>query len=390
MKSRSDLTKDIVAGIALLIFTGLLGLATARADQPLSKDEITVLILGGLESSNIIQRVEQRGIDFQMSPDLAKKFKDLGANDDLIRALHKAGNKAGATAPDAPPTPAGTKPTAAEALVTIPGGTQVRAELEMGISTRYSRAGEEVHASVIEAITQDGKAIIPVGTSLSGHIDFIQPRERQQKLRASFRIVFDTINLPGNQSFRCRAIISGVGFAFRTSPDGDVTQASGDFELKPRRKLWVQFTEDLALSAKSETTGAEQQGTSSPLAGATASGGLSRESRKSKLKDKHSVRMGELLVDATSIEDYPPNQRADPPHRIFVVHLLIQNVGKQFPCSSLKAYLAVEPLYEYPAWLLSEGQPSTSELLPGETVQGRYTFEIREGVIPKELLLKAQ
>jgi hypothetical protein len=107
-------------------------------------------------------------------------------------------------------------------------------------------------------------------------------------------------------------------------------------------------------------------------------------------KDKHIVRMSELLIAATSIEDGGSIRRSGPPYRIFSVYVKIQNVGKQFPCTSLKAYLVVDPFYEYPAWLLSEGQPLIHELLPTETAEGRYSFEIRDGVIPKELLLRAE
>ena len=96
-----------MVGVALLMMAGLLSLATAPADQPLSKDDITLLLLGSSPSSKIIQMVEQRGVDFQMNPDLAKKFHDQGASDDLIDALQKAGNKAAAAKVSAPaPAPA--------------------------------------------------------------------------------------------------------------------------------------------------------------------------------------------------------------------------------------------------------------------------------------------
>jgi chemotaxis protein histidine kinase CheA len=100
MKSNSDFAKKVVLGIALLGVIGLLGLATARAEQPLSKDDVTLLLLGA-PSDKIIQTVQERGIDFQMNPDLAKKFHDLGASDDLIAVLQKAGNKPPVTAPSA-------------------------------------------------------------------------------------------------------------------------------------------------------------------------------------------------------------------------------------------------------------------------------------------------
>src|SRR5271166_672842 len=91
MKSKSNLWKKIVVGAALLIMAALLSPATAPADQPLAKDDITLLLLGSSPSAKIIQMIEQRGVDFQMNPDLAKKFHDQGAKDDLIEALQKAG-----------------------------------------------------------------------------------------------------------------------------------------------------------------------------------------------------------------------------------------------------------------------------------------------------------
>ncbi|HMD83533.1 MAG TPA: hypothetical protein VKO18_02390 [Terriglobia bacterium] len=118
MKSNSNLAKKILVGVALLMVAGLLSLATA-ADLPLSQDDITLLLLGSSPSSKIIQMVEKRGVDFQMKPDLAKKFHDQGAGDDLIDALQKAGNKAAAAkvsapapAPENAPAPASTPPAA--------------------------------------------------------------------------------------------------------------------------------------------------------------------------------------------------------------------------------------------------------------------------------------
>ena len=113
MKSNSTLGKKMMMGAALLVLAGLVSLATAPADQPLSKDDITLLLLGSSPSAKIMQMVEQRGVDFQMNPDLAKTFHDQGASDDLIDALQKAGNKPAAKTsapPPAPPPPAVANP----------------------------------------------------------------------------------------------------------------------------------------------------------------------------------------------------------------------------------------------------------------------------------------
>ena len=111
----------------MLVLAGLVGLATAPAGQPLSKDDITLLLLGSSPSAKIIQMVEQRGVDFQMNPDLAKTFHDQGASDDLIEALQKAGSKAAAKAsaaapPPAPPPPAPANPSTPAAPEPSPEG----------------------------------------------------------------------------------------------------------------------------------------------------------------------------------------------------------------------------------------------------------------------------
>ena len=110
MKSTSNLGKMVLAGIVLLMMAGLLSLVAFPADRPLSKDDITLLLYGS-PSAKIIQEVEQRGVDFQMNPDLAKKFHDQGASDDLIDALTKAGSKA-AKASSPAPAPSSAPPSA--------------------------------------------------------------------------------------------------------------------------------------------------------------------------------------------------------------------------------------------------------------------------------------
>ena len=48
MKSNSNLGKKILMAAALLVLAGWVGLAAAPADQPLTKDDITLLLFGEL------------------------------------------------------------------------------------------------------------------------------------------------------------------------------------------------------------------------------------------------------------------------------------------------------------------------------------------------------
>src|SRR5271157_5850376 len=110
-KDYQPMTKKLALGILAILVAGLFALLAAAADQPLSADDVTLLLLAGSPTQKMLTLVEQRGISFKMNPDLAKKFHDAGASDDLIEALTKAGSKAeeapsGPAAPSAPAAPA--------------------------------------------------------------------------------------------------------------------------------------------------------------------------------------------------------------------------------------------------------------------------------------------
>jgi hypothetical protein len=115
---------------------------------------------------------------------------------------------------------------------------------------------------------------------------------------------------------------------------------------------------------------------------------------KKKDKDKYSVRMGELLVTAVSVDDesssvgYAP--RSSPaPHHDVAIHVRVENLAKQFPCTSLEPFLQVEPYDQYHySW--TKSLPPLDELLPGQVVEFDYSFSARDGTRPVMLVLKAE
>jgi len=113
------MTKKFGLGILTLVVAGLFALRAAAADQPLSADDITLLLLAGSPSQKVTTLVEQRGISFKMNPDIAKKFHDAGASDDLIEALTKASSKANET-PSRPATPAAAPAASSGATASAP------------------------------------------------------------------------------------------------------------------------------------------------------------------------------------------------------------------------------------------------------------------------------
>ncbi len=85
--------KRTIQIVLLLVLACLAGRAVRAEETPLSKDDVTLLLIGGANTEKMVELVERRGVDFQMSPDLAKRFHDLGASDEVIEALQRASKK---------------------------------------------------------------------------------------------------------------------------------------------------------------------------------------------------------------------------------------------------------------------------------------------------------
>lgn len=99
--------KRVIAILALAACVCLVPPGLWSAEQPLTQDDVTLLLLGGSNSEKIIALIEQRGVNFRMNPDLAKKFHDAGAADAVIEALQRAGEKrASESKPPGPPATA--------------------------------------------------------------------------------------------------------------------------------------------------------------------------------------------------------------------------------------------------------------------------------------------
>ncbi|MFB3920225.1 MAG: hypothetical protein ACE145_00805 [Terriglobia bacterium] len=97
--------KKALGKLAVLFLASLMAVAGRAADKPLDVDDVTLLLLGGATTDRMVALIDQRGVAFQMTPDLAKKFHDAGADDIVIEKLQKAGMKAQPAVSAAPATP---------------------------------------------------------------------------------------------------------------------------------------------------------------------------------------------------------------------------------------------------------------------------------------------
>ncbi len=77
----------------VLVVLGFAVPATAQKSKPLKEAEILDLVQGGVSSTRIAGLVDEMGIDFEMTAQIERKFRDAGAQQVLIDALRKASKR---------------------------------------------------------------------------------------------------------------------------------------------------------------------------------------------------------------------------------------------------------------------------------------------------------
>ena len=74
---------------------GLIGVLSVWASclvgaEPLGKEDVMLIVLGGATGQKKAETIQNRGISFMMSPQIANQFRELGSNDVLLCVLQNA------------------------------------------------------------------------------------------------------------------------------------------------------------------------------------------------------------------------------------------------------------------------------------------------------------
>jgi len=115
-----------------------------------------------------------------------------------------------------------------------------------------------------------------------------------------------------------------------------------------------------------------------------------------KPKDTHSGKFGDLAVSVSKIVITPARNLPDRDELAAFVG--VANTGKGVVCATLAATLNTTFALQYPGFTggppvsyNSAGfppAPRMNEMLPGESAEGSYVFEIKHGVAPLELVIR--
>src|SRR2546422_555199 len=105
-----SLNRVIAAVVASILFAMITaGVAVMQAKQPYDKDKLLrVVQLNALPTTEVVQAIQQRGVDFQMSSEIETQFRGAGARPEVIDAIRSnyraaPSNPPRNTSPSSPP-----------------------------------------------------------------------------------------------------------------------------------------------------------------------------------------------------------------------------------------------------------------------------------------------
>ncbi|MGB8475892.1 MAG: hypothetical protein WCE61_17565 [Candidatus Acidiferrum sp.] len=91
----------------------------------------------------------------------------------------------------------------------LPSGSAVNAELNSNVDSKKAKVGAKVEAHMTEALTIDGKTIIPKGTKLEGHVTEATARSKGDK-DSTLAIQFDEAIPKKGEEIPLKAVIMAV------------------------------------------------------------------------------------------------------------------------------------------------------------------------------------
>jgi hypothetical protein len=110
-------------------------------------------------------------------------------------------------------------------------GTPIHARLDQELSSRENGRGTLFSAQVVSDVTQNGRVIIPIGSTVHGRV-MSADYGRRIAGAASLRLLADEVVLPDGTRYSLRAVVSQTSHGSNTKVNGEGTVLSKDH---PRR-----------------------------------------------------------------------------------------------------------------------------------------------------------
>jgi len=95
MRQGEVIRKLWAVGFVSIVFPATLTLLAGaqQSRKPLSRSDVVYLLGGQVAPTRVETTVRERGIDFQVTPDVEKELRKFGATDEIVQALRELAPK---------------------------------------------------------------------------------------------------------------------------------------------------------------------------------------------------------------------------------------------------------------------------------------------------------
>lgn len=117
------LSNRAMIAVAAAILLAVMAMAAVQAKQPYDKDKLLrVVQLNALPTTEVVQAIQQRGVDFKMTSDVESQFRGAGARPEVIDAIRLNYRAAAPVEPTRNNPPPGTNSTTPRPSANVPAG----------------------------------------------------------------------------------------------------------------------------------------------------------------------------------------------------------------------------------------------------------------------------
>jgi len=161
-------TRVIFAAAAAIVFAMMTAsVAEMQGKQPYDKDKLLrVVQLNALPTSEVVQAIQQRGVDFRMTSDIESQFRGAGARPEVIDAIR--GNYRAAASSPPPSAPPSNPPSNPRPSSSVPAGpplakNEIITLLQSGVPTTKVEQFVEVRGVSFSITPQIAREIKEAG-----------------------------------------------------------------------------------------------------------------------------------------------------------------------------------------------------------------------------------
>ena len=134
---------------------------------------------------------------------------------------------------------------AADDAITLIAGRELHVQFITELSSKANESGDMFTGKVVEPVFGPGGEIVPDGSTVEGHITFVNPPEQakgkgKDKEKGDFQLIPDSISIPDGTKYNIAATAQAAGGAqAKDQAAGGLTALASKFSTKKGKNIVI-------------------------------------------------------------------------------------------------------------------------------------------------------